>query len=62
MEAGLWREMLIKPKYHGDIGLFAAFVFQHVAGICTMLGPMDNEPKQRKAIVQRKKIKPTEST
>ena len=27
-----------------------------------MLGPMDNEPKQRKAIVQRKQTKSTEST
>ena len=45
-----------------NIGLLATSIFQHVAGICTMLGPMDNEPKQRNVIVQRKQIKPTEST
>lgn len=45
-----------------NLGLLAASVFQDAAGICTMLGPMDNEPKQRKAIVQRKRSKPTEST
>lgn len=45
-----------------NIGLLAAYVFQHVTGICVMLGPMDNEPKQRKTIVQRKQTKLTEIT
>jgi len=45
-----------------NLGLLAASVFQDAAGTCTMLGPMDNEPKQRKATVQRKRTKPTEST
>lgn len=45
-----------------NIGILAASIFQHVARIFTMLGPMDNEPKQRKDIVQRKQTKSTKST
>ncbi|KAH9302472.1 hypothetical protein KI387_014055, partial [Taxus chinensis] len=46
----------------GKLGCLASSVFQDASGISTMLGPMDSEPKQRKAIVSRKRTKPTEKT
>lgn len=45
-----------------NLGILAASVFHDAAGTCTMLGPMDSEPKQKKVTVQRKRTKPTEST
>ncbi|PSR84552.1 Non-structural maintenance of chromosomes element 4 A like [Actinidia chinensis var. chinensis] len=44
-----------------DIGLAISHVFLKAPGCCTMLGPMNTEPKQRKAIVHRKRVRPTES-
>jgi len=32
-----------------NLGLLISYVFHDAAGICTMLGSMDNEPKQKKA-------------
>lgn len=43
-----------------DIGLAVSHVFRRAPGCTTMLGPMNTEPKQRKAIVQRKRVRPTE--
>ncbi|GFY99812.1 Nse4, component of Smc5/6 DNA repair complex [Actinidia rufa] len=43
-----------------DIGLAVSQVFLKAPGCCTMLGPMNTEPKQRKAIVRRKRERPTE--
>ncbi|XP_058207559.1 non-structural maintenance of chromosomes element 4 homolog A-like [Rhododendron vialii] len=43
-----------------DIGLAVSHVFRRTPGCTTMLGPMNTEPKQRKAIVQRKRVRPTE--
>jgi len=45
-----------------NIGPLATSIFQDTIGFFTMLGPMDNESKKRKAIVQRKQTKPTEIT
>ncbi|KAF8398497.1 hypothetical protein HHK36_017426 [Tetracentron sinense] len=44
-----------------DVGLSVSHVFMKGPGCCTMLGPMNTELKQRKAIVQRKRLRPTES-
>ncbi|GFS37420.1 hypothetical protein Acr_00g0051910 [Actinidia rufa] len=44
-----------------DISLAISHVFLKAPGCCTMLGPMNTEPKQRKAIVRRKLVRPTES-
>ncbi|OVA20866.1 Non-structural maintenance of chromosome element 4 [Macleaya cordata] len=44
-----------------DIGLDICHIFRKVPGFCTMLGPMDTEVKQRKAVVQRKRTRPTAS-
>lgn len=43
-----------------DIGVAVSHVFRRAPGCTTMLGPMNTEPKQRKAIVQRKRVRPTE--
>lgn len=44
-----------------DIGLAVSHVFTRVPGCCTMLGPMNTELKQRKAVVRAKRVRPTES-
>ncbi|XP_059646383.1 non-structural maintenance of chromosomes element 4 homolog A [Cornus florida] len=44
-----------------DIGLAVSHVLRRVPGCCTMLGPMNTELKQRKAVVHRKRLRPTES-
>ncbi|XP_057815925.1 non-structural maintenance of chromosomes element 4 homolog A isoform X1 [Cryptomeria japonica] len=44
------------------LGCLASSAFRDASGACTMLGPMDSEPKQRRAVVQRKHTKPTERT
>lgn len=44
-----------------EIGLAVSHVFGRAPGCCTMLGPMNTEPKQRKAVVRKKREKPAES-
>lgn len=44
------------------LGLNASTIFSHAAGASTLLGPMDNEAKPRKAAQIRRHQKPTEST
>ncbi|CAK9148470.1 unnamed protein product [Ilex paraguariensis] len=44
-----------------DIGLPVSHVFTGSPSCCTMLGPMNTEIKQRKAVVHRKRERPTES-
>ncbi|CAL0316290.1 unnamed protein product [Lupinus luteus] len=41
------------------LGMSVSPIFMNVHGCCTMLGPMENELKQRKMGVQRKQTKPT---
>ncbi|KAH9615821.1 hypothetical protein KSS87_006080 [Heliosperma pusillum] len=43
-----------------DIGLAGSHIFKKGAGCCTMIGPMNAEPKIRKCAVRRKHVKPTE--
>ncbi|KAJ9543662.1 hypothetical protein OSB04_023369 [Centaurea solstitialis] len=43
-----------------EIGSSVSHVFLKGDGCCTMLGPMNSEVKQRKAVVHRKHSKPTE--
>ncbi|XAR70029.1 hypothetical protein NMG60_11001844 [Bertholletia excelsa] len=45
-----------------DIGLAVSHVFLRAPGCCTMLGPMNTEPKQRKAAVRRKHVRATETS
>ncbi|BFG33479.1 hypothetical protein CerSpe_197530 [Prunus speciosa] len=42
-----------------DIGLAVSPIFKRAHGCCTMLGPMNTELKQRKAVVRSKHAKPT---
>ncbi|KAK9122658.1 hypothetical protein Sjap_012260 [Stephania japonica] len=44
-----------------SFGLSVSHIFNRVPGCCTMLGPMDTELKQRKAVVRQKRVRPTES-
>ncbi|KAL6987005.1 hypothetical protein U1Q18_012764 [Sarracenia purpurea var. burkii] len=44
-----------------EIGLAVSHVFCRASGCCTMLGPMNTEPKQRKAVVRKQRVRPTES-
>ncbi|XWS52442.1 hypothetical protein CRYUN_Cryun11dG0071200 [Craigia yunnanensis] len=45
-----------------DIGIAVSPFFRTCAGICTMLGPMKNELKQRKCMVTRKRaVRPTDT-
>ncbi|KAL5976883.1 hypothetical protein ACLOJK_021218 [Asimina triloba] len=46
----------------GDLGVAASCVFKKTPGFSTMIGPMNTELKLRKAPVQRKRTRPTEST
>lgn len=43
-----------------DIGISVSHVFLKADGCCTMLGPMNSEIKQRKAVEQRKRARLTE--
>lgn len=43
-----------------DIGIAVSHVFIRADGCCTMLGPMNSEVKQRRAVVQRRQTRPTE--
>eukprot|EP00268_Persea_americana_P053952 TRINITY_DN6148_c0_g1_i2.p1 TRINITY_DN6148_c0_g1~~TRINITY_DN6148_c0_g1_i2.p1 ORF type:complete len:362 (-),score=84.67 TRINITY_DN6148_c0_g1_i2:167-1252(-) len=45
-----------------DVGLAVSCIFRKDSGCCTMVGPMNNELKQRRAAVQRKRARPTERT
>ncbi|KAL5720854.1 hypothetical protein ACHQM5_013484 [Ranunculus cassubicifolius] len=45
----------------GDIGLHTSHIFKKAAGCCTMFGPMNNQVKQRKVAVRRKRVRETES-
>lgn len=44
-----------------NLGLAVSHIFRKGYGCCTILGPMSAELKQRKAVVQRKRVRPTES-
>ncbi|GAV63950.1 Nse4 domain-containing protein [Cephalotus follicularis] len=44
-----------------DIGIAVSHAFRSCPGCCTMIGPMNLEVKERKAVVQRKRVKPTNS-
>ncbi|KAG6494307.1 non-structural maintenance of chromosomes element 4 homolog A-like [Zingiber officinale] len=44
-----------------NLGCNVAYIFRNASGCSTMIGPMGNELKQRKAVVQRKRTRPTES-
>lgn len=44
-----------------EIGLAVSHVLGRAPGCCTMLGPMNTEPKQRKAVVRKKRVRPAES-
>ncbi|XP_077213763.1 non-structural maintenance of chromosomes element 4 homolog A-like [Tasmannia lanceolata] len=48
--------------YWADVGLAVSHVFRKTSGCRTMLGPMNTELKQRKVAIQRKRVRPTEST
>ncbi|KAK2970048.1 hypothetical protein RJ640_029677, partial [Escallonia rubra] len=43
-----------------DLGLAVSDIFRGGVGCSTMLGPMSTEMKQRKAVVHRKRVRPTE--
>ncbi|KAG9456686.1 hypothetical protein H6P81_001194 [Aristolochia fimbriata] len=45
-----------------DIGLAVSHIFKRSHGCCTMLGPMNTEVKQRKAVARRKRTEPTRHT
>ncbi|XP_031499701.1 non-structural maintenance of chromosomes element 4 homolog A [Nymphaea colorata] len=45
-----------------EVGITVSHIFKRAPGLCTMLGPMDMELKQRKAVVHRKRTRPTTST
>ncbi|XP_042407451.1 non-structural maintenance of chromosomes element 4 homolog A-like isoform X2 [Zingiber officinale] len=45
-----------------DLGHNVAHICRNAFGCSTMIGPMGNELKQRKVVVQRKRTKPTENT
>ncbi|XP_072988319.1 non-structural maintenance of chromosomes element 4 homolog A-like [Typha latifolia] len=45
-----------------DVGFFVSHVFMKVPGCCTMNGPMDNQLRQRKPMINRKRTRPAEST
>ncbi|XP_074591550.1 non-structural maintenance of chromosomes element 4 homolog A-like isoform X2 [Curcuma longa] len=45
-----------------DLGRNVAHICRNAFGCSTMIGPMGNELKQRKVVVQRKRTKPTENT
>ncbi|KAL3569113.1 hypothetical protein D5086_029003 [Populus alba] len=44
-----------------DIGVAVSHIFSSCPGCCTMVGPMDTELKQRKAVVGRRRTRPTGS-
>ncbi|KAM7497351.1 hypothetical protein LguiA_021765 [Lonicera macranthoides] len=44
-----------------DIGFSVSPIFRNGRGLCTMFGAMNNEAKQRKVSVRRKRARPTES-
>ncbi|KAK9289607.1 hypothetical protein L1049_007764 [Liquidambar formosana] len=44
-----------------DVGFAVSHVFTRGPSCCTMLGPMNTELKQRKPVVHRKRVQPTES-
>ncbi|KAG5566207.1 hypothetical protein RHGRI_001969 [Rhododendron griersonianum] len=43
-----------------EIGFAVSPIFKIFQGCCTMLGPMQTQPKQRKVAVYRKRVKPTQ--
>ncbi|XP_008782862.2 non-structural maintenance of chromosomes element 4 homolog A [Phoenix dactylifera] len=45
-----------------DVGLAVSDIFIELPGCCTMVGPMNTKMKHRKAVVHRKRTRPTEST
>lgn len=44
-----------------DVGRAVSHVFMGAPGCCTMIGPMNNEIKQRNPVVRKKRVMPTES-
>lgn len=45
-----------------DVGSAVSHRFRISSGSCTMVGPMDTELKQQKAVVRRKRVRQTESS
>ncbi|XP_010928436.1 non-structural maintenance of chromosomes element 4 homolog A [Elaeis guineensis] len=45
-----------------EVGSAVSHIFLKVPGCCTMVGPMSMQTKQRKAVVHRKRMRPTENT
>ncbi|CAN6440295.1 unnamed protein product [Victoria cruziana] len=45
-----------------EVGITVSHIFRRAPGLCTMLGAMDMELKQRKAVIHRKRTRPTTST
>ncbi|GLT88294.1 hypothetical protein SLE2022_063270 [Rubroshorea leprosula] len=43
-----------------EIGCAVSQAFRSCPGCCTMIGPMNDEPKKKRAVVRRKRVKPTE--
>ncbi|XP_058073421.1 non-structural maintenance of chromosomes element 4 homolog A-like isoform X2 [Magnolia sinica] len=43
-----------------SMGLNASHIFIKAQGMCTMIGPMDTKPTQRKAFTRRKRAKPAD--
>lgn len=45
-----------------EAGIAVSHIFRKVPGCCTMIGPMSTQVKQRKAVVHRKRTRPTENS
>ncbi|KAF8403899.1 hypothetical protein HHK36_012005 [Tetracentron sinense] len=58
---GLCTENACNSVVWRDIGLAVSHIFRKGPGCCTMLGPMNTELKQRRAMASRKRARPTES-
>ncbi|KAG1327230.1 non-structural maintenance of chromosomes element 4 [Cocos nucifera] len=45
-----------------EAGIAVSHIFRKVPGCCTMIGPMSTQVKQRKAVVHKKRTRPTENS